>query len=399
MKLDFSDKIKIIISFILVGITSFICIKFYYSTVPNGWEVYVDSEPVAYVRNKEGFINTKMAAEKEIVKRIPGAAFSTNISFEKVRVPEDLIWSEKSIKTFVDNSFKSTEVEALKVSIDGHTAAVLENNKEVTVMLNELKKYYASKLGFKSITAASIESNIKATKERVRLDAITDGETAAQNIEASKDINSLFKFKMIGIKETTVLVPKAVNIVWSDSMKSEQSIVKASGSDGQKAITKEVTYLNGNIINEKVLSEKIIKKPVDKVIMKGKKGAAVASVLALGKPSRGAITSNFGKRWGRMHYGVDIAANAGTPIYAAMDGTVAVSGWESGYGNVIKINHSNGTQSIYGHCSKLFVKAGQAVKKGQKIGAVGSTGNSTGPHLHFEIRINGKPVNPISYLN
>lgn len=396
--MDFDDKIKIVLSCILVGITSFICVKFYYSTLPNGWEVYIGNKPVAYVRNKEDFLNTKMTAEKEIAKRLPGAAFNANVSFEKVRVPEDLIWNEKSIRTFVDNSFKNSEAEALKASVDGHTVAILENSNEVTVMLDELKKYSASKLGLKNVEACSIENSIKIINDKAKLNTITDGKTAAQNIEVNKDLNSLFKFKVIGIRETTASVPQAVNIVWSDSIRSDQSIVKIPGTNGTKIVSKEVTYINNKIINEKLVSEKIIKKPVDKVIVKGNKGPAVASVLALGKPSRGAITSNFGKRWGRMHYGVDIAANTGTPIYAAMDGKVAVAGWESGYGNVVKINHSNGTQSIYGHCSKLFVKAGQLVKKGQKIGAVGSTGNSTGPHLHFEIRVNGKPVNPISYI-
>jgi murein DD-endopeptidase MepM/ murein hydrolase activator NlpD len=397
--LNFNDKIKLVISCILVGITSFICIKFYYSTSPNAWEVYIDSKPAAYVKNKEDFINAKEAAEKEVAKKLTNVKVDTNLSFERIRVPDELIWNEESIETLIDNRFKNTEVEAIEVSVEGSNAAVVGDNSEVNIMLDELKKYNVSRLGLKSITASGIENSIRTTKIKSKLNTIIDGKTAARNIEANKDLFSLLKFKVSGVKETTVPVYCAVNIIWSDSVGSGQSVVKTPGSDGAKVVTKEVTYINDKVINEKALGEKIIKKPVDKVITKGKSNPAVAEVLALGKPSRGAITSYFGKRWGRMHYGVDIAANMGTPINAAMDGTVQVAGWESGYGNVIKINHSNGTQTIYGHCSKLFVKSGQNVKKGQKIGAVGSTGNSTGPHLHFEVRVKGKPVNPISYIN
>lgn len=397
--MSFIDKIKLLISCVLVGITSFICIKFYYATLPNSWEVYFDSRPSAYVKSKEDFLKAKGEAEKEIRKKFPQAKLNTSLSFEKVRVPENLIWNENRIKLLIDNSFKNTEIDALSISVDGETAAVVTDNSEADKMLNGLKKYNALKLGLKSITSISIENSVKVYKEKVKLNCITDGETAAKTIEGNNELISKFRFKTTGLKETTVPVYPAINIIWSDDVENGQSIVKTPGGEGTKVVTKEITFLNNKVISEKVLEEKIIKKPVDKVIIRGKKNSAAAYVLALDEPSRGAITSNFGERWGRMHYGVDIAANTGTPIYAAMDGVVLCAEWESGYGNVIKINHSNGVQTIYGHCSKLFVKTGQTVNKGQKIGEVGSTGNSTGPHLHFEVRVKGKPVNPMSYLS
>ena len=100
-----------------------------------------------------------------------------------------------------------------------------------------------------------------------------------------------------------------------------------------------------------------------------------------------------------MHTGLDIAAPAGTPIYAAASGTVVASGWSNtGYGYYIIISHENGVQTLYGHCSALYVSAGQYVAQGENIAAVGSTGNSTGNHLHLEIRVNGSRVNPQYYL-
>jgi len=132
--------------------------------------------------------------------------------------------------------------------------------------------------------------------------------------------------------------------------------------------------------------------------LQGKKSIAVAASTFLATPSRGAISSNFGARWGRKHEGIDIAANTGDPIYAALDGAVTYAGWAAGYGNFIKLKHANGVETAYGHCSKIDVKVGQSVKKGQKIGAVGNTGNSTGPHLHFEVLVNGVHKNPLTYL-
>ena len=123
--------------------------------------------------------------------------------------------------------------------------------------------------------------------------------------------------------------------------------------------------------------------------------------IALIRPVSGTITSRFGagSRIRRSaHTGLDIANSTGTPIAAAASGTVTFSGYKGSYGNMIVISHGNGVQTYYGHCSKLYVSAGAQVSQGQTIGAVGSTGNSTGPHLHLEVRINGVAYNPQNYV-
>ncbi len=121
-------------------------------------------------------------------------------------------------------------------------------------------------------------------------------------------------------------------------------------------------------------------------------------------PASGPITDPFGMRmhpithvW-KMHTGMDIGAPMGSTITAAAGGKIIYAGWEGGYGNTIIIDHGGNTSTLYGHCSQLFVSEGQEVQRGQAIGAVGSTGESTGPHLHFEIRINGVPVDPAPRL-
>ncbi|HEY9736567.1 MAG TPA: peptidoglycan DD-metalloendopeptidase family protein [Trichocoleus sp.] len=117
-------------------------------------------------------------------------------------------------------------------------------------------------------------------------------------------------------------------------------------------------------------------------------------------PAQGVLTSGYGPRWGRMHRGVDIAGPVGTPIYAAASGTVVRAGWNSGgYGNLVDIRHADGSMTRYGHNSRLLVRAGQEVRQGQQIAEMGSTGYSTGPHLHFEVHLPGSgTVNPMAYL-
>jgi murein DD-endopeptidase MepM/ murein hydrolase activator NlpD len=110
------------------------------------------------------------------------------------------------------------------------------------------------------------------------------------------------------------------------------------------------------------------------------------------------FTSGFGRRWGRMHNGSDFAAPHGTPIYATADGVITKAGWATGYGRLIKIKHDFGIETRYAHLSKIRVKVGQKVSRGDRIGDMGNTGRSTGTHLHYEIRVNGNAVNPMKYL-
>ena len=115
-------------------------------------------------------------------------------------------------------------------------------------------------------------------------------------------------------------------------------------------------------------------------------------------PVQGPIVSPFGMRWGRMHEGVDIGVPSGTPIHAAAAGTVIYAGWMSGYGNLVVIDHGHGLATAYGHQSAIAAGNGQSVSQGQVIGYVGCTGHCFGPHLHFEVRVNGAPVDPLGYL-
>ena len=127
-------------------------------------------------------------------------------------------------------------------------------------------------------------------------------------------------------------------------------------------------------------------------------GDTTPSSAGLIWPVSGPVTSPFGMRWGRMHEGIDIGVSYGTPIHAAASGRVIYAGWMDGYGNLTAIDHGRGLSTAYGHQSQIAVSLGQTVTQGQLIGYVGCTGHCFGPHLHFEVRINGNPVDPLGYL-
>ncbi len=176
----------------------------------------------------------------------------------------------------------------------------------------------------------------------------------------------------------------------------------SNGYDGIKEVTAQITKVNGVEDYRKIVSERIIKEPKAKVIEKGSK--PLPSKGATGKYIMpvvgGRLTSPFGPRWGSFHHGIDFACSTGTTIRASDGGKVVFAGWKSNtYGYTVDIDHGDGILTRYAHCSKIVVKKGKYVSQYQKIAEVGSTGFSTGPHVHFEIRFDNVAVNPAKYLD
>lgn len=141
-------------------------------------------------------------------------------------------------------------------------------------------------------------------------------------------------------------------------------------------------------------------RPGQKLLLSQTAGSPRAALRrpGLAWPSRGVITSRFEFRGTRHHHGIDIAAPVGTPITAALDGTVQFAGWLGGYGRLVILDHGDGLTTYYGHASRLLVKVGDRVKRGQLVARVGTTGNVTGPNLHFEMRRNKVPLDPLAFL-
>lgn len=187
----------------------------------------------------------------------------------------------------------------------------------------------------------------------------------------------------------------------NDEWYTTEKVTLQEPSAGHRKIIALTTFENDKEIAREIIKEKVTYEAVPKIVERGTKIPPTYI-----KPiSGGRLSSSFGRRSrptkgaSTYHKGVDWATPTGTAVYASCGGTVAKAGWGSGYGYVVYINHPDGRQTRYGHLSKVLVSAGQTVTQGQKIALSGNTGVSTGPHLHFEILINGTQVNPLKYLN
>lgn len=389
-------------SFIAVGITIAVSSMYYEDSKPNAYEIRVFDKVVAYVKADKDVFNEINSIGTEVESRFKTSELKNNIAVFSSRVTEDYLIDNKLVeKAIIQNS--GMKVEALSMLCDGKEIAIVANEAEGKQALDKVKEYYASKSGI-AVKDSKIKNKITYSAKKVSLSEVDTIEQVKNRII---DVNSKLKKPILTIETTgteitkKTISPKTVTKT-SNSLPSGQSKVESEGKNGEKTIVIQVLAQNGKITSSWVESEKITTPAKDKVIIKGtktnSKTISTATSAILATPSRGTISSNFGMRWGRMHEGLDIAAGMGTPIYAALDGTVTYSGWATGYGNFIKLKHKDGLETYYGHCSKLLVKEGDTVKKGQEIGKVGSTGNSTGPHLHFEVRVNGVAKDPTPYL-
>ncbi|MCM3715958.1 peptidoglycan DD-metalloendopeptidase family protein [Alkalihalobacillus oceani] len=195
-------------------------------------------------------------------------------------------------------------------------------------------------------------------------------------------------------------IPFQIEVKEDESMWKGDQKVTQPGQNGLQLVDYQLTERNGQLVKKEAVQEEIIQEPVTKVVVRGTKEMPSRGTGELSWPAVGGYISSYqGNRWGRFHRGIDIARPSNYDILAADNGTVTFAGQQGGYGNVVKINHNNGMETLYAHLRSIDVQVGQTVAQGQKIGVMGTTGNSTGIHLHFEVTENGQLKNPMDYLN
>jgi len=212
-------------------------------------------------------------------------------------------------------------------------------------------------------------------------------------------LQPVLSVKTIEKKIEIVEVPAGAVYEEDDSMRLGTSKTLVQGKPGQKEIVYQITRINGMLQNEEAIDENMLIQPITAVIKQGTKVIPGIGTGTFAWPVNDAtLTSKFGKRWGRLHAGTDSVSDDRS-ILASDNGKVIYSGWKSGYGNCVIIDHQNGYKTLYAHMKKLNTKKGSIVEKGENIGVMGTTGNSTGVHLHFEILKEDKQENPLKFLN
>lgn len=212
-------------------------------------------------------------------------------------------------------------------------------------------------------------------------------------------LKPLVNVEVLSEKKVTEVIEFRNQIEEIDTMYKGDTKVKQEGSDGKKEMIYEITEQNGERISKSVKEEKVIVEVKNKIVLKGTKVIPSRGSGAFAWPAEGGyISSEMGHRWGSFHKGIDIARPNGYNIKATDNGIVTFTGKDGTYGNKVVVDHQNGYETVYAHLSSISVNEGQTVPQGYKLGVMGSTGRSTGIHLHFEVIKNGSNVNPLSYL-
>lgn len=268
--------------------------------------------------------------------------------------------------------------------------AVTEVTKE-----KETNKIYEVEAGDCLSTIA--EENDTTVEEIMALNGFSDisayiGIGDELIISVPKPDLSIWKTEGVVYEEDYTADP---TIVGNDSWYTTEQVVLQEGTSGHREVNAFVTYEDGVETERTIAHQTILQEATPAVVEQGTKIPPTYIKPIYG----GRFTSGFGKRWGRMHKGVDWACPVGTSVFASSNGVVEYADWSSGYGYNVIVDHPDGRKTRYCHLSKTLVDAGDSVSQGQQIALSGNTGHSTGPHVHFEIFINGTQVNPLDYIN
>ncbi len=407
-----------------------------------GYVITSEGQALGVLKNKDAYARLITEINKEMAYVSTEPFAPKNLDFSIQLIPKGKFSDETDVK----EQLKATDysmLPAYAVYADGEVLFALPNEQTAREVLDGYMKKFTE--GHDVATAEFCE-DVKISRRYVPRQALKTAESAAEALnggriiryqrqgnETAADVaaaygvplndlledNYIADWNLARDRELRIYTGKPLlSVRMKELKKLEEEIpyqvienedptryegmvyVEQEGAPGSRMIEAYITTVNGVETTREVVSNSMLSRAVDKVVKKGTK--ALPSPIGTGQlavPANGTLTSRFGSRWGRHHDGIDMGASVGTPIYAADNGTVIYSEYNNGgYGYMIQIDHGNGVVTYYSHCNELLVPAGSIVAKGDKIATVGNTGRSTGPHLHFEVRKDGTPVDPLSYL-
>ena len=355
----------------------------------SGTMVYADGRPLGLIENPDT-LSAAVDAIEQSASSLSGEEYTLPVTIETrtLRAPESQFLTDEELTD--DLITASGELDTLAViSVDGEQAGVCRTADDAQALLDRVKAQYT--------TAADENADFL---QDVRVDSVVaqtnltdDLGTLYDDLAPRLDVTST---RAVTYTET---IPYETITQENDQLDQTYRATLQEGSEGEAVVTAEIQTVDGQEHGRTILARTVLSEATDEIVEVGTRNVGIGTG-EFDLPVYGyTFTSGFKWRWGKLHSGVDLAVAEGTPVYAADNGKVIVaedSG--NGYGNYIIIDHQNGFKTLYGHNSELLVSVGDIVAKGDKIALSGNTGNSTGPHLHFEVHVNDEKVDPQQYL-
>ncbi len=373
-------------------------------------------------------------------------SYLEKITYKSIRLKNDTekILGFEELKVKIGDAL-TFSMRGAAILVNGEEKVLLKNRQEAETLLGWLKSVYpvepADQLAFKENVAINETPldidramDFEAAKKMVLLGTnkivqytVKDGDNLwdisravnidldqiiftnpgmdPENLSVDQVLNLSREAPLITVvatREVTVdeKIPYPIDVKYDDGLLLGEKVIVCAGVPGDRTVKYRITRENGLETGREVLSEVVNSEPRTEEVIKGAitMVASRGSSVRLAWPCDGGVVSSFGMRWGRMHEGIDLGASYGSAVAAVAGGTVIDAGWNGGYGMQVEISHGGGLVTRYAHLSKIYVDVGDAVDRGETIGLVGSTGNSTGPHLHLETIVGGVPRDPLDFL-
>ncbi len=430
---------SVFVSLILVAF-SLILAEFFSA----GYDAYINGTYVATISEKSD-LQTEIRQLNQQIVAATGEAGDIPVQVDYVFkfVPREKLSEDTEISRNL-LAFSSRLKDAFVITVDSTPVTTVASLSDASASLEAVKEQY--KNGQEDVTV-EILNEIKVESGIVPTADISSVSTAAQSLNAQKSVDvdyiiqpedSLWSLASEnnltvediqalnpGLEETLVdgsvihlkqqqpllniktvqnasyqeTVPAPVNEIQDSNLYQGTTQVVEQGTEGLKMVSAKIVKINGQEVDRMVLSESVLSAPTPSSVIVGTR--PVPTGIGSGqflRPYSGVITSRFGSRWGSVHKGIDVGGSVGDPVLSADEGKVVFAGWNTGgYGNLVILDHGNGYQTYYAHMNEILVSDGDVIEKGYQLGTVGSTGRSTGPHLHFEVRKDGEPQDPQTY--
>lgn len=438
-------KVQILSGAVTMAAAVAICVTVNTLDYSLGYEVIIDGENIGMVTNQQTVYSAISDVREDIAKYTDNTDFEKTPVFVRRLVSNKKLIDENGIRDALLSNVDAM-VECYSIRVNDEVMLGVSSEKAAKWVLAQYKQKYTGEditddmvvdfcekteikkeflhialletpeEALATLSGDTKESGVYVVKENDTLWGIASSlgttvehllalnENVSENIKAGLELKIEESVPKLSVKSVQTVssveeVPYEVEKIDDNTIYKDTTVVAQEGQNGQARVLAKVTKINGVEKSKDILESETLTAPVKRIEKVGtKERPATTGSGTFARPTFGSLSSRYGARWGRRHTGIDIAGSYNSDIKAADGGVVTYSGWMSGYGNYVVINHENGYQTGYGHCASLSVKVGDRVAKGDVIAKMGNTGRSTGTHLHFEVKKDGAFVDPLGYV-